>query len=960
MDQLLRHAIHLASQTEKSLISSINRRVAYVVSHGQSYASNGYAVRTQGVAEALNENNFDTLCFVRPGRPWELGEIQGSFPPEKVVNGVRYIHSRWLTDDKVSNDLERLEASVKRFIELFLVYRPQFVLAASNWIVALPAWVAAKKLGLPFFYEVRGFWELSRVAREPSYESTLSYQKDILNEIFVYQQAQQVITLNEEMKEELVNRGVRVGNIKIMQNSIAKLPEKLASELKRSDFGISESDKVVGYIGSFTEYEGLELLKKACLELAKDGHRIKLLLLGGDKEEVGNGGEINVGRVSPEEVGGYYDLIDLVAIPRLDRKVTRLVTPIKLVEALSHNKKVLVSEKVPKGSLMNLNNVFEFSPDCVDSLKSEIVKSLDTIRFPSNRNVPIFFDEAKELASILASEKSVREEVSFSEALRLSLLSYKFSEGGCEEAVTFFSEKSELTKREYFELSNYFKAKGLLSLSGKVIEEYINKSRNDSESLKALFWIRQKQMDFEACHKIVNKLEGLGKLESKDIQKLRKSYGCYGFLKLFDSLSAHRSENNVDKNNKRICYLLHNSLPYSSGGYATRADGVAQGLKNSGYEVIVITRPGFPIDIKPELKSVRLDLEETISGISYRRILSPDRKSTAGVDYIEKASIELEKEFLELKPGVVIAASNHITAIPALIAARKLGIPFFYEVRGFWEVTRLSREPEYKKTSNYHLMVLYEALTARHADHVFTLTEPMCEELVERGVEENKITLLPNSCDPSRFTPRSRDEGLAKSLGIPNKVPVIGYIGSFVVYEGLELLAAACGMLKRKGIEFRLLIVGNENTSGNDRGPITKEIQDTAEEMGFSDWLIMPGRVPHEEVESYYSLIDIAPFPRKPWPVCEMVSPMKPLEALAMEKAVVVSSVRALVEMVKEDETGLVFNKGSVESLAEQLARLIDDPELRLRLGKSGREWVESERTWNSTTSIAKDILSKF
>jgi glycosyltransferase involved in cell wall biosynthesis len=108
----------------------------------------------------------------------------------------------------------------------------------------------------------------------------------------------------------------------------------------------------------------------------------------------------------------------------------------------------------------------------------------------------------------------------------------------------------------------------------------------------------------------------------------------------------------------------------------------------------------------------------------------------------------------------------------------------------------------------------------------------------------------------------------------------------------------------------------------------------------------MPGRVPHEEVESFYSLIDIAVFPRKPWPVCEMVSPMKPLEALAMEKAVLVSSVRALDEMIKHEETGLVFRKGDIDNLAETLFRLINNPNLRHALGKKGREWVSNERTW--------------
>src|SRR5690606_3261182 len=168
MDILLQKANALANQPALPVIP-IPNRIAYVVSHGQSYASNGYAIRTQGIAKALNDHGFETLCFVRPGRPWELGVEKGSVRPEVVLDGVRYIHSRWADTDKPGNETEHLERSVERFMELFRVYRPAAVLAASNYIVGLPAWVAAKRLGLPFYNEVRGFWELSRDAREPGY-----------------------------------------------------------------------------------------------------------------------------------------------------------------------------------------------------------------------------------------------------------------------------------------------------------------------------------------------------------------------------------------------------------------------------------------------------------------------------------------------------------------------------------------------------------------------------------------------------------------------------------------------------------------------------------------------------------------------------------------------------------------------------------------------------------------------
>ena len=244
-----------------------------------------------------------------------------------------------------------------------------------------------------------------------------------------------------------------------------------------------------------------------------------------------------------------------------------------------------------------------------------------------------------------------------------------------------------------------------------------------------------------------------------------------------------------------------------------------------------------------------------------------------------------------------------------------------------------------------------EAEVCRNADQVFTLTEGLRKELVHRGVPRKKIALFPNACRFEEFTPRKKSIELLKKLNIPQDIPVIGYIGSFVQYEGLDDLANACGLLKKQNINFRLLIVGNENVSANTLGPIAAKILEIAEEYDFKEWLIMPGRVPHEEVADYYSLVDIAPFPRKPQPVCEMVSPMKPFEAMAMEKAVVVSSVQALIEIVKSDETGLVFEKGSIESLSDTLKRLIQDAKLREALGKRARRYIETERTW--------DIVSK-
>jgi glycosyltransferase involved in cell wall biosynthesis len=410
----------------------------------------------------------------------------------------------------------------------------------------------------------------------------------------------------------------------------------------------------------------------------------------------------------------------------------------------------------------------------------------------------------------------------------------------------------------------------------------------------------------------------------------------------------------------RLVYVLHNSLPYSSGGYATRSHGVASGVLSVGRGVVCVTRPGFPLDVRPGMAPIDLPIVDRIDDVPYQRIVEPRRVNIPEYRYVQAAMDSMEAELRRLRPAYVQAGSNYVTALPALVAARRLGVPFFYEVRGLWEITRLSRDEEFGQSISFDVQRHIESTVAREADHVFTLTEPMREELIARGVEPSRITLLPNSVDASRFQAREPDAALAGRLGIPPGVPVIGYIGTFVGYEGLEDLAAACVELHRRGQHFRLLIVGNENASGLERGPITEEILRIADEGGIASKLIMPGRVPHEEVESYYSLVDVCPFPRKPWPVCEMVSPMKPLEALAMKKAVVVSSVRALVEMIQHDQTGVVFEKGSVASLADAIADLIAQPEKRRRLGEAGRRWVVEERSWTQVAERVQAVLATF
>lgn len=510
-----------------------------------------------------------------------------------------------------------------------------------------------------------------------------------------------------------------------------------------------------------------------------------------------------------------------------------------------------------------------------------------------------------------------------------------------------------------------FSKQGKLEIESALVEEFL-KLKTNIVTVRAAFWSYFKQSNAMKSREALNQLEMLAKAnnDEKQLEFIKAKRKAYLFIdrnsigSLIDD-AANSFVADYEPIPNKIAYVLHNTLPYASGGYATRGHGLGEAIQGKGFEIIMVGRPGFPLDIKRDMLESEVLTEQSIDGLNYTFTLSPRRDKTSLQEFIELASEELTKKFMEVRPSIVIAASNHLTGLPALIAARKLGIPFIYEVRGFWEITRISREPEFEYTEFYKILCDLETIVADRSDHVFTLTTPMLEELEARGVTSNKITLLPNSCNPDRFEPKLRDYELASTLNIPNHVPVVGYIGTFVQYEGLDHLAEACGLLKSRNIEFRLLIVGNENTATNEKGPITQKILEVAKLFDFEDWLIMPGRIPHEEVEAYYSLIDVAPFPRKPQPVTEMVSPMKPLEAAAMKKAIIVSSVRALTDMITDEINGLVFEKGDISDLAKQLERLISDEKLRYQLGENARVWVETERTWSITANTMKNVLDQ-
>jgi glycosyltransferase involved in cell wall biosynthesis len=390
--------------------------------------------------------------------------------------------------------------------------------------------------------------------------------------------------------------------------------------------------------------------------------------------------------------------------------------------------------------------------------------------------------------------------------------------------------------------------------------------------------------------------------------------------------------------NRNALYLLHNRLPYNSGGYATRSHGLLTSIKQ-WWNISGVSRLGYPQDRKG-LETMEFTPFHEIDNIKYH-CLKADGNSFGQIpisEYIDEYSKELLELCSKEKPSIIHAASNYMNGLAANNVAKRLGIKSVYEVRGLWEITRISRDPEWKDTEYYNMMSQLEAQAAKDADAVFTLTNALKNELINRGVAADKIHLLPNGVDSSRFLPKERNNELALKLGVKNKV-VIGFLGSVVQYEGVEYIIQAASILKKKGIHnFAVLIVGD--------GAVLDNVKSLTSDLNMNDYVKFTGRVPHDEIEDYYSVVDICPLPRKGLPVCEMVSPLKPFEAMAMGKVVVSSDVAALAEIIDDGVTGLLHKKDDPEDLANKIRLLIEDHNLRERLGKSAREWVVAERDW--------------
>ena len=403
----------------------------------------------------------------------------------------------------------------------------------------------------------------------------------------------------------------------------------------------------------------------------------------------------------------------------------------------------------------------------------------------------------------------------------------------------------------------------------------------------------------------------------------------------------------------RIFYLAHMRDPYENNGYVTRTHLILKALSGAGLDPLPFTRLGFPSDLARH-RDIEISSEQQVGEHIFRSL--PDQ--LAGLlrrpidNYIRAYADRIVVMAETYRPAAIHAASNYMNGLAAIEAARRLGIPAIYEVRGIWEITRASANDSFSKTLQYDLQRKLENEAVGAADRVITISEPLRRFVIKHGAAPERVTVVPNGVDTEHLHVVDKRYDLKAKLGIPADETVVGYIGSVVHYEGLDLLMQAIARLKQavpSVPSLHFLLVGD--------GKALAGLKELASQLGVADRCHFAGRVPHDQVECLYSIIDVAPFPRRSLPVTELVPPLKPFEAMAGGKAVIVSSVEAIAGTVIDGETGLIVEKNSVDSLVEALRCLIIDPALRERLGRQARAWVERER---SVDALSRQLAAAY
>lgn len=377
-----------------------------------------------------------------------------------------------------------------------------------------------------------------------------------------------------------------------------------------------------------------------------------------------------------------------------------------------------------------------------------------------------------------------------------------------------------------------------------------------------------------------------------------------------------------------LLYVAASVLPYHISGYTARTHEVLRALRDMGARVHAYTRPGYPWDRTDRLSDAA-DAQTLLDDMHYHHLRSPANNRPVLFYALQGARV-IAAEAVNHGVARIHAASNHVNALPALLAARQLGIPFQYEMRGLWELTRVSRQPGFADTQAYRQGLALEALVARHADRVFVISDQLGRYVTANwGVPAERLALLPNCVDPARFLPIEAQQVEPRS---------IGYAGSLIVYEGLDTLIEAVARLKAANVAVHLRIVGDGEARGDLEALTTR--------LGVADRVRFLGRQPPEAAREVIRRSALVCLPRRPFEVCRIVTPIKLVEALAMGKPVIVPDLPVFRDELGAEPAGWFFRAGDVADLARTIEAAFSDAATLEAAGRRARAYAVAERNW--------------
>lgn len=396
----------------------------------------------------------------------------------------------------------------------------------------------------------------------------------------------------------------------------------------------------------------------------------------------------------------------------------------------------------------------------------------------------------------------------------------------------------------------------------------------------------------------------------------------------------------------KVLHVLDHSIPLHSG-YTFRTRSILREQRALGWETFHVT------SAKQEGCTVP---EETVDGLHfYRTPASTGMMSRLPLlnqkDVIDGLTKRLIEIIPQVKPDLLHAHSPSLNALAALRAGRRFRIPVVYEVRAFWEDAAVDHGTATENGLRYKLTRALETYALKRADAVTTICEGLRRDIVARGIPADKVTVIPNAVDIDKFAVGgAADQELKTRLGLQG-TRLIGFIGSFYAYEGLDILLRAVPRLCARLPDLRVLLVGG--------GPQDEQLRRLARELRIEDKVVFTGRVPHDQVQKYYDLLDVLVYPRSSMRLTDLVTPLKPLEAMAQGRVLAASDVGGHLELINDGKTGVLFKSDDPDALADKVGALLEAQQQWPHMRAAGRHYVETERNWPVSVARYQAIYSR-